>query len=290
MSAYEIVGPLDAPVVVVLGGISSSRHVTSSPENESPGWWELFVGGEKPVDTNRFRVLSMDYSTSEKRGEAVTTHDQARQLTGVLDSLGISRVRAIVGASYGGMVALAFAAIAPDRLENIVVIGAAHESAPLSTAMRILQRRIVELGIDMGRGRDALVIARGLAITTYSTAEHFGDRFSADDVELIGASLVAGGEDFARSCTPERFLSLSRSLDLHHVRPEDLRVPTTLISVKEDALVPVSQMRELAARMGGQCRFVELSSRHGHDSFLYAPELFAAATWQALSSSPVELS
>src|SRR5437773_9681989 len=38
---YEIVGPRGAPVVAVLGGISASRHVTSSVSDPSPGWWKM---------------------------------------------------------------------------------------------------------------------------------------------------------------------------------------------------------------------------------------------------------
>ena len=42
---------------------------------------------------------------------AIDTHDQARAIAAVLDRLGVARARAVVGSSYGGMVALAFAAI-----------------------------------------------------------------------------------------------------------------------------------------------------------------------------------
>jgi homoserine O-acetyltransferase len=126
-------------------------------------------------------------------------------------------------------------------------------------------------------------------MTTYSSAEDFSHRFGADDQEpcvtrrLIAESLASSGESFAQACTPERFLAILQSLDLHYVRPEDIRVPTTLIAVEEDTLVPVSQVRELAIRLGARCRLVELHSRHGHDTFLNAPELLAAPVARALS-------
>jgi homoserine O-acetyltransferase len=279
---FEIVGPEEAPVVAVLGGISASRHVTRTAIDPHPGWWEEFVGPAKVIDTNRFRVLSIDYRTVGRKDWRLTTYDQALGLANALDLAGIPKVRAIVGASYGGMVALAFGAIAPQRAERLVVIGAAHESAPIATAVRILQRRIVELGISTGRSYEALVIARGLAMTTYSSAEEFSNRFGrADDDEPrdtcqeVGDFLIQSGKKFAGTCTPERFLALSQSLDLHSVRPEDIRVPATLIAVEEDALVPVTQVRELAARLAAPCRLVEIRSRHGHDTFLHAPNLIA---------------
>ena len=286
----EIVGPPDAPVVAVLGGISASRHVTSSAENPRRGWWEDFVGADKAIDTNRFRVLSIDYRSTGKLGHAPTTYDQAVALSDALDLAGIDNLRAIVGASYGGMVALAFGAIAPQKVERLVVIGAAHESAPIATASRILQRRIVELGLKTGRGRQAQVIARGLAMTTYSSAEEFDNRFAhakEDGIKEIEEFLTNAGERFANHCTPERFLSLSHSLDLHRVTPEDISVPTTLIAVEEDALVPIAQARELAARISAPCDLVELKSQHGHDTFLLAPALIAPFVVRSLELQAV---
>ena len=286
----EIVGPLGAPVVVVLGGISASRHVTASPANPSPGWWQPFVGDDRPIDTNRFRVLSIDYRIFGRNGRSLTTEDQALALAEALDAEGIGSVRAIVGASYGGMVALAFAAIAHHRVGHLVVIGAAHESAPLSTALRILQRCIVERGVRTGAAHDAVVLARGIAMTTYSTSEDFSDRFDSDThdprvtQQLVAEFLRSSGEIFARSCPADRFLALSLSLDLHHVSPEDIRVPTTLIAVEQDSLVPVRQMRDLAGRLGGPCRLVEISSKYGHDTFLRNPDLLEPHVRRALSS------
>jgi homoserine O-acetyltransferase/O-succinyltransferase len=275
---FEIVGPNDAPVVAVLGGISASRHVTS--------WWKEFVGPEKAIDTNEFRVLSIDYRASGRDNRPVTTYDQALALTEALDVAGVGTVRAIVGASYGGMVALSFGALAPERVERLVVIGAAHESAPIAIAVRVLQRSIVELGLKTGRGYDALVIARGLAITTYTSADEFSNRFESRAHD-VADYLMEAGERFADRCTPERFLALSQSLDLHKVRPEEIFVPTTLIAVEEDALVPIAQARELAARISASCDFIELQSMHGHDTFLNAPELIAPFVTRSLESQTV---
>ena len=272
---FEIIGPTDAPVIAVLGGISASRHVTSTPTNPEPGWWEEFVGPDRAIDTNQFRVLSIDFSSTGKTGRPLTTYDQALSLTSALDAAGVEKLRAIVGASYGGMVALTFGAIAPQRVERLVVIGAAHESAAIATAVRILQRRIVELGLSTWHGYEALVIARGLAMTTYSSAEEFSNRFESRSRDDIADFLSQAGKRFADRCTPERFLALSESLDRHSVRPEEIFVPTTLIAVEEDALVPIAQVRELAARIAAPCELIELQSQYGHDTFLRAPELIA---------------
>ena len=286
---FEIVGPAHAPVVVVLGGISASRHVTSSSANPHPGWWEQFCGPGRAINTDRFRILSIDYRGEGSDGQSLTTGDQALALVSALDSAGIESVRAVVGASYGGMIALAFGAIAPQRVRRLVVIGAAHESAPTATALRLLQRRVVELGLATGKSYEALVLARGIAMTTYASADEFDRRFAGAATydtdkrsRAIGDFLQLSGETFARNCTPERFLALSESLDSHRVCPEEVHVPTTLIAVREDALVPVEQVQHLARKIGASCRLVELSSSHGHDTFLNAHHLIAPFVVDAL--------
>jgi len=272
---YEIVGPRGAPVVAVLGGISASKHVTSSVSDPSPGWWEDVVGRARAIDTDRFRVLCIDYVTPETGGEPVTTNDQADALARALDLAGIRCLHAVIGASYGGMVALAFGVRYPQRAKRLVVIGAAHVSDPLATALRTLQRRVVELGSAVGRERDGLAIARGIAITSYLTAQHFeervvgGDRNDARLVESrIGSYLKANGERFAERWTSERYNALSLSLDLHSIEPEKVTVPTTVIAVSSDRLVPIEQSRELARRLGGSSQLIELDSWLGHDAFL----------------------
>ena len=61
------------------------------------------------------------------------------------------------------------------------MISAAHESDPIATALRHLQRRVVALGREAGRERDGLAIARGIAMTSYLTTRHFDERLTGCD-------------------------------------------------------------------------------------------------------------
>jgi homoserine O-acetyltransferase len=178
-----IVGRNGAPVVVALGCTSATPHVVYGDAPSKPGWWANIAGEGRAIDLKRFRVLGLDFMDGGRDSvgrprRTVTTHDQARFLAHVLSSIGIEQVHAVVGCSYGGMVALAFAERFPERLDRLVAISAPHESHPMSTALRTLQRRVVELGLDTRRASDALSIARGIAMTTYRTAAEFGNRFS----------------------------------------------------------------------------------------------------------------
>jgi homoserine O-acetyltransferase len=275
---YEIVGPPTAPAVLALGGISANCHVCE--------WWKSVAGPELALNTNCFRIVGVDFldggCADDGRPErVVTTHDQADAIAAVLDEIGVERLHAIVGASYGGMVALAFAERYPGRVDRLIVIGAAHRAHPMTTALRTIQRRIVELGLDTGRGRDALVLSRALAMTTYRTAREFADRF--DSLETVESYLLHHGERFAERFTPERFLTLSLSGDLHSVDPARIRTPSVLVAAEGDTNVPREQLERLALELAAPCQLVDLPSIHGHDAFLTEPIALGRILTQSLS-------
>ena len=269
---YTLVGRTGAPIVVVLGGISATRHVVFGATPGEPGWWSKIAGEQRAIDLDRFRVLGLDFmdggrdATGRPR-RTVTTHDQAVWLLRALRSVGTDRVHAIVGSSYGGMVALAFAERFGSALERLVVISAPHESHPMSTALRTLQRRVVELGLETGRVNDAMSIARGIAMTTYRTAGEFADRFGAEPL-LVDAYLRERGGRFATAMRPERFLALSHSSDVHRVDPSRITTPTTVVAAEGDTIVPRQQLVTLASRLSGARNLIDLDTRVGHDAFL----------------------
>jgi homoserine O-acetyltransferase len=247
-----------------------------------PGWWSGIAGEGKAIDVTRFRVLGLDFmdggrdATGRPR-RTVTTHDQALFLARVLRSIGVEKAHAVVGSSYGGMVALAFAERFPSMLERLVAISAPHESHPMSTALRTLQRRVVELGLDTGRAADALSIARGIAMTTYRSAGEFAERFSSLPIPgarrgepqfPVDAYLRGRGARFVEAMRPERFLALSLSTDLHRVDPSRITTPTTIVAAEGDTIVPRQQLDQLAARLRGASHFQEIPTRVGHDAFL----------------------
>ncbi|HEU4628712.1 MAG TPA: homoserine O-succinyltransferase [Gemmatimonadaceae bacterium] len=304
---YRLYGDPSRPLVVVLGGISAGRHVTAGADDPRPGWWDAMVGEGRPIDTTAHAVLGLDWvggsgattgpaaDAADAAGAAfpvVDTHDQATAVVMALDALGVTRAHSVVGASYGAMVALALCARHAARVGHAVVIAGAHESQPMATALRSLQRRIVRLGLAAGRPRDALVIARGLGMTTYRTAEEFAARFdqvpewTAEGARFpVEQYLVHVGERYAAWATPESFLRLSESLDLHRVDPGIVTTPTTIIAVDSDTLVPLWQMRELRDALAGPAALHVLSSIYGHDAFLKEIERMGALIRAALAAA-----
>jgi homoserine O-acetyltransferase len=286
---WALYGAADAPLVIVQGGISADRHVATHADRT--GWWDAQVGAGRAIDTVRCRVLSIDWLERADLGDAlaVGSEDQADALAALLDALGVRQALAFVGASYGAMVGLAFAARHPARLGRLVAIAGAHRAHPLSIAVRNLQREIVRLGARFGDAAAGLDLARRLAMTTYRGEREFAERCAAAPA-FDGARfrfgeeawLQAAGARFVARCGAERFLALSESIDLHALAPEAVRVPTTLVGIASDRVVPLADLCELQRRCGAAASLHVIDSRYGHDAFLKEPAQIEALLREAL--------
>lgn len=288
--AGEWLGPATAPAIVVAGGISANRHVASSPAYPETGWWQALVGPGRVLDTTRQRVIAIDWLGSDGTLDcAIDSRDQAHAIAAWLDRLGIAHITAFVGASYGAMVGLQFAALFPQRLQRLVAICGGDRPHPYASAWRELQRCIVRLGCSEGGRRQALSLARQLAMLSYRTPEEFAERFDAPVALVEGRArcasadyLEACGEKYVARTAATAFLRLSESIDLHTVDATAITVPVELVAVEEDRLVPLSTLEALAGRLGSRCRLHRLRSQRGHDAFLAEPERIAAVLAGAL--------
>ncbi len=252
-----LTGPDDAPTILVLGGISAPA---------APSWWPGIAGPGCALDTERVRLLGMSF-------DGHSTQQQAEHILRTLDDLGIDRLHAAVGCSYGGMVCLALAALAPDRLQQLVVVAAAHRPHALAAGWRRVQQRILAFADDLGAPEQGVALARMLAMTTYRGARGLDDRFDADSV---GDWLDHHGRTYASATSNARYLRLSRAIDAHRVDPRDLVVPLTLIGFDSDQLAPPWLLAELAGRAAGPVDLHILPSPHGHDAFLLEVDALAA--------------
>lgn len=289
---YECLGPTDAPAIVVLGGISGHRHIAASRRYPETGWWPNQVGTHRPLDPSNLRLIGIDWLGADGTLDApIDTADQADALAAVLDALGVRRLHALIGASYGAMVGLQFAARHRERLRHLLAISGAHRAHPFASAWRSVQREIVALGRDAEQRRAALAVARQLALLSYRTPEEFAQRFT-HPVQWHGARcevaaqpyLRARGADFAERFDADAFVRLSESIDLHAVDPGAIRVPTTLIGIVEDRLVPIDDLYALAEGLAAPAKLHTLRSIYGHDAFLKEHDAIAAVIADVLNA------
>lgn len=286
---WECVGPADAPLLLVQGGISANRHVLSSATFEADGWWQAQSG--KAFDTKKYRVLAIDWLGADGLLDVcIDPVDQANALVLVLDALDVRQAEAYIGASYGAMVGLQFAALHGTRLRKLIAISGAHRAHPQVTALRVIQRRIVQLGVDNNASQDGLALARALAVIGYRTDDEFAQRFDAPyqikdghPCFAVESYLDAVGTKFTARFGTTAYLRLSESIDLQRLTPRSVHVPTTLVGVRQDQVVPLCDLQALADGISGRCRLHTIDSLYGHDAFLKEASTITQILKQALN-------
>ena len=274
--AFEAIGAADAPVLLVAGGISAHRHVAASAQFPEAGWANDLVGPGRALDPARWRILAFDYVGADGTLDApIDPADQADAIRGLLDALDIETLHAVVGYSYGALVGLQLAVRNPRRVRKLVAVSGAHRPHPYAAAWRALQRRAVDLGQLQCADGQGLSLARQFAMLSYRTPEEFEQRFDAAP-ELVHGRVRVAAEDYLDAVgaryvgrTPATaFRRLSESIDLHRVDPAQVRIPTVVVAVEGDRLVPLSDAVALVEGLGTLGKLRLLRSRYGHDAFL----------------------
>ena len=263
--------------IVVLGGISGDRYVIN--EGHNPGWWSDLVKVDGGVDCSKHPIIGFDWVTGETQDIVpISAADQADLLQFALQSVGYSRIHALVGASFGGMVTLSFARQFPNFAKRLIVLCASHRPSPMAQAWRSVQRKILEFSLANDDPETGIAIARSLAMTTYRSPLEFQERFSCEQHADSGVAdyIQARGNAYVSQITAQRYASLSGAIDRHFEVPEDISIPTLLIGVASDLIVPLADMNELAGRLGGAAKLVAISSIYGHDAFLKDVPLFSS--------------
>jgi homoserine O-acetyltransferase len=327
--AYETWGTLSSArdnALLIVTGLSPSAHARSSAEDPTPGWWEEMIGPGFGIDIDRFFVIcvnslgschgstgpaSVDPRTGRRYRMSfpvLSIEDVANAARDTVRSLGIERLRALVGPSLGGMTALAYSIMYPDEVGALVTISSATRASPFAIAIRSVQREAIRTDPEWrqgnyhdGAGPEAgLRIARKLGLITYRSAREWRERFGRERVDIrdpkdgvfgvefeIESYLEAHARKFVGTFDANCYLYLSRCMDLFDVAEHGGTVKSALarirarktlvIGVEQDFLFPLDQQEEIADTLrdlGRDVRFVPLPSVQGHDSFLVDMDRF----------------
>lgn len=252
--AYETWGEINADksnVILLHTGLSASSHAHSTELNPKPGWWEKFIGPNGSLDTNKYHIIctnviggcfgstgpsSIDPADGQRyatRFPILTLEDMVRAQFRLLDSLGIKKLYASVGASMGGMQSLAAGLLFPERVGRIASISGCARSHPYSIAMRHTQRQVLMMDPKWNRGfyydsippHAGMKLAREIATVTYRSGPEWEQRFGrrrADPSKqpalcpdfLIETYLDHAGEKFCLEYDPNSLLYVSKAMDL----------------------------------------------------------------------------
>ncbi len=298
--AYETYGKLDhskSNAILVCHALSGDAKVTD--------WWGAYVGPNKAIDTNRYFVIcintigscygstgptSVDPKTGKPYGTTfpvITVTDMVRSQKALIDHLGISRLKAVIGASMGGMQALEWAIHYPDQVAACVPIATSAYLAPQALAFNAVGRFAITSDRNIG-----LSIARMIGHITYlsneSIALKFGRRlqkkehYSYDFSEEfeIESYLKYQGDKFVNRFDPDTYLYLSKAMSYFDLVKEygslkkafgKVQAKFLVMSISSDWIYPSKQSKEIVKtlmNLNKEVTYCELDSPYGHDAFL----------------------
>jgi len=317
---YAVYGRLNAArdnAVLVCHALSGSALVGS--------WWpEIFApGGVLSLDRDFVICINMLGSCYGSTGPGsvdpetgniygpdfplVSIRDNVRAQAKLLDSLGIRRLRLVLGGSIGGMQALDWTIHDPGRVECAAVIGVAPLSA-MGLALNHLQRKAIEHDPEWAGGyylpqrppKQGLSLARQIAMLSYKSAELFNERFGRNPnrngedpwgLDNLGGGLIGGrfdiagyldhqGERFNDRFDANSYLAILRTMDtwdpLHGgSSPAEvfgrIRARLCFVGISSDWLFPAREVSDFANTIreaGVHADYREMTSNHGHDAFL----------------------
>jgi homoserine O-acetyltransferase len=341
--AYETWGTLSAAAdnaVLVCHALTGDSHAAgpAGHGHPTPGWWDDLIGPGRALDTDRWFVVcvnvlggcqgstgpsSIDPTTDAPFGSrfgAVTIRDIVRAQRAVADHLGVGAWAAVVGGSMGGMMALEWAIMFPERVRALASIASCAQSSALQIAWSAVERRAIAAD-PAWRGGDyydappgdgphrGLALAREVGQITYRTGPLLEARFGRSEVDPMDDALtlwqrfdVEGyldhhGAKLARRFDANSYLVLSRAMDLHDVGRGRGGVAAALarvtarcavLSIDSDLLYPPDQQASLASglRAGGVAVAEStIVSPHGHDAFLLEPAQVGVALTELLDGA-----
>ncbi len=320
---YETLGTL-APdggnAILICHALTGDQYVASPhPVTGKPGWWTRMVGPGKPIDPARHFIICTnviggcmgsegpasphpeDGAPWGLRFPVLTIADMVRAQAALLDALGVTRLRAVVGGSMGGMQALQWAASYPERVGAVLAIATAARHSAQNIAFHEVGRQAIMAdpkwkggAYPSGSGPAAgLAVARMAAHITYLSeeglTEKFGRRLQGDKPKSFGfdadfqveSYLRHQGMSFVDRFDANSYLYITRALDYFDLAEAHggqlaqafaaTRARFCVISFDSDWLYPTSEARTLVQALvaaGRHASFVELKSPFGHDAFL----------------------
>jgi homoserine O-acetyltransferase/O-succinyltransferase len=206
---YETYGRLNAAgdnAIFVAHYYSGTSHAAGryAPDDAAPGYWDAIIGPGKTIDTNRWFVISADTFANLNVGDprvvttgpasidpatgrpyalrfpVVSLRDSVRVHRLLVDSLGVKKLAAAIGASGGSIQAMEWAALYPAFVERVVhVIGPGFAINPWVIGLADLWTTPIRLdpnwngGDYYGRTPPSAGLAQALKLVTL-TGRHWG--------------------------------------------------------------------------------------------------------------------
>jgi homoserine O-acetyltransferase len=268
-------------------------------------WWEGLFGPSRTFDPEHDYIIASNVlggcygttgPTSTRPGSSqwygrdfppVTIRDMVEVQARLIEHLEVETIRLVIGGSMGGMQALEWAAMYPDRVGGAVAIGVGSHHSAWSVAFSEAQRaaiwadpKFLDGAYRPGEGPDnGLAVARMIAMISYRGRANFESRFGRKTLEdefEIQTYLRYQGQKLVDRFDANTYLRLVDAMDSHDVARDrgdmadvlsGIKTPFLAVGISSDILYPAAEVEELATALPN-ARYQMLHAPQGHDSFL----------------------
>jgi 3-oxoadipate enol-lactonase len=246
---HRLRGPEGARILVLSNSLGTTQEL-----------WE----GQLTEFVERFRVLSYDHpghGSSDLPQRPCTVDSLTRSLLALLDELGLERV-SLCGISLGGMVGMALALEAPERVERLVLAcTSAHVGPP-----------------EVWAGRARIVRARG----TEAVADTVVGRWFTPELGNQEPQVVARFRAMLTATPPEGYARCCEALAAWDARERisAITAPVLVIAGADDPATSVEHAELIASRIPGAR--LQLVEHAAHLANVERPEAFTRAALEHL--------
>lgn len=312
-TTYGTLNTARSNAILICHALSGDSHVGGAE-----GWWKEVVGPGKSIDTHKYFVVcsnslgscygstgptSVNQETKKEYGMSfpvVTIGDMVSAQRKLMDVLNVEKWHAVVGPSMGGMQALEWAIMFPDKVNICIPLVSTARLSTTALAFGAIGRNAITSDPNWNEGdyygkaipETGLAIARMIGHITYLSPEGLSQKFGRRLQEKqdysynfstdfqIESYLQHQGDKFVNRFDANAYLYLSKAMSYFDLAKkygslEDAfdksKAKFLVMSISSDTLYPSSQSKEIVKtlmKLNRQVTFVEIDSPHGHDGFL----------------------
>ncbi len=297
--AYETYGRLNSSgdnAVLVCHALTGSAHAAGAD-----GWWGPLIGPGCLLDTNRYYVVcsnllgscygstgptSLNVESGRPYGwnfPEITVRDMVNLQRQWIDALGIAQAVAI-GGSLGGMVALEWALLFPERISAAILIATSAAHSPWAIGWNHVARLAIQMDPAWTQSHGAsapqgLSLARAISMLSFRSFESFEQRMGrthTGEMFSIASYLRHQGNKLVDRFDPRAYVTLTHAMDSHDISRDrssvedvlaGLSMPVLSVGISSDVLYPAREQRRIAHSLPN-AEYQEILSPHGHDAFL----------------------
>jgi homoserine O-acetyltransferase len=255
---YETYGELNdgkSNAVLICHALTGHHHAAGihRADDKRPGWWDECIGPDKPIDTNRFFVVSLNNlggchgstgptsinpDTQKPYGPdfpMMRARDWVNSQVRLADRLGIDCWAAVIGGSLGGMQAMRWSLEYPERVKHCVAIASAMKLSAQNIAFNEIARQAIYSDAGFAEGHylendsvpdKGLGLARMVGHITYLSEDAMANKFGRslrsgtletgtdDGIEFqVESYLRYQGSQFSGNFDANTYILMTRALD-----------------------------------------------------------------------------